>query len=162
MKKMVWLFSLILCVATFFVCSSAQAESVPVQIKNQPIYIAQAVQPEVEEEGEIWTTSSFDFTAQGGSVYHGAFKEEDKDIWTLLNGSGKRKFVSHVYFDELYTNTPTVIVSLTGFDITQADDKGFKVKAKNITDEGFDLVLIAKKDSKIYSLWANWVAYGNY
>ena len=164
MKKIVWLLSLILCVATFFVCSPAQAESAPITIKNQPIYIAQAIptetKVEVEEEGEIWKVDSSDFIAQGGSVYHG-YAGEYKDLWTLLEGKGRRKFVSHVYFDESYINPPTVIVSLAGFDVGQARNKRLKVKAKNITTEGFDIVLKTWGKSKIYSLWANWSAFGS-
>lgn len=158
---MVWLLSLILCVTTFLVSQSALADSAPLTIKNQSIYIAQAVEPQVYEHGEIWKQSSPTFTAQGSAVpvYHGNLNEEDKAIWTLENGSGKRQFVSHVDFDEWYQKKPTVIVSLAGFDSTGR--KAISVKAININERGFDLVLTTLGQSQVSSLWVNWVAFGN-
>ncbi|MDE5083557.1 MAG: H-type lectin domain-containing protein, partial [Trichodesmium sp. St18_bin1] len=75
------------------------------------------------------------------------------------NGSGKRQFVSHVDFDEWYQKKPTVIVSLAGFDSTGR--KAISVKAININERGFDLVLTTLGQSQVSSLWVNWVAFGN-
>ncbi len=132
MKKIAWIFSLILCLATFFVSPSARADVAPAPSQTQTA-------PVIDETGAIWKLSSPTFTSQGGSVYHGAYAEPK--IWTLLNGSGERKFITHVYFEEPYQTPPTVIVSLTGMDVGNAFNQRIIVRPINITETGFDLEL---------------------
>ncbi|HBE16223.1 MAG TPA: hypothetical protein DEG17_16565 [Cyanobacteria bacterium UBA11149] len=150
MKKIAWIFSLILCLATFWVSPSAQADVTPAQTSAAVA---------IDETGEIWKLSSPTFTSQGGSVYHGAYAEPK--IWNLLNGSGERKFITHVYFEEPYQKPPTVIVSLTGMDVSNVSNLRIMVSPINITETGFDLELQTWADSQIVSLWSNWTAFGN-
>ena len=150
MKKIAWIFSLILCLATFLIAPSAQADVAPATTIATPV---------IDETGAIWKLSSPTFTSQGGSVYHGSNAEPK--IWTLLNGSGERKFISHVYFEEPYQTLPTVIVSLTGMEVGNAFNQRIIVRPINITETGFDLELQTWADSQIVSLWSNWTAFGN-
>lgn len=161
MKKITWIFCLILCIATFFVSPSAQADEGEIKIAPPTTGLPSFT---VEDEGEIWKHGSPSvlglpgFTVQGGVVYHSA--DEDPKTWTLVNGTGERKFTSHIYFRDPYQEPPTVTVSLTGMDVGKGANHRLTVKPINITRLGFDLEYKTWWDSQVYALWSSWAAFG--
>jgi hypothetical protein len=133
MKKIVWLLSLILCLATFFISPSAQAD-------------------------QTWDMYSTYLKFEGGDVYNGYNIDTAK--WNLNDGTGERKFIAHVSFKDPYTVPPDVIVSLTGLDVANYANERLTVTPINVTPKGFDVEYKTWADTRVYSLWANWVAFG--
>jgi len=155
MKKIAGILSLLLCLATFFMTPSALADVSPVPvITSSPVSV-----PVLDENDPIWKLSSPTFTSQGGTVYHGHVI--NPKLWNLQTGTGLRKFVTHVYFEEPYQNLPTVTVSLTGLNTDKLFNQRIVVKPINITLTGFDLEFTTWADSQVYSVWSNWTAFGN-
>ena len=137
MKQIVGLLSLILCLATWLICPSAQAS----------------------EPQETWEllTSSFQF--QGGTVSYTDCQKEDE--WILNYGLGERKLIEHVDFPESYYFIPTVVVYLTGIDEDNTVNNRLQIQPINITPEGFDIEYKTWWDSRINGLWSSWVAYSD-
>lgn len=163
MKKIVWILSLILCLATFVVSPSAQADEPKTQVQVSPSTTA-VPSFTVEDEGEIWKHASPavvnvpGFTVQGGTVYHSAYA--DTTNWTLLNGTGERKFITRIYFRDPYQKPPTVTAFLTGLDVGNDTNHRLTVKPVNVTRTGFDLEYKTWGDSHISSTRSTWTAFG--
>jgi len=133
MKKIAWLLSLILCVATLMICPPAQA-------------------------AQEWEMISPYLRFQGGNVYYGAY--ENGQTWTLNQGTGERKYTSPIDCKDSYVIPPNVIVSLTGIDGDNKANSRINVVATNVTETGFDIEYKTWADTKITSLWSSWTALG--
>lgn len=136
MKKIVWFLSLILCLATFAIAPSAQAADQALIVKN------------VSE-----------FKVQGGELTNASYSVTP-DTWTLLSGTGERKFTTHVDFKEPYKQPPVVVLSISGMDVLNSANNRLVVAPKNVTANGFDVEYKTWGDSQIWSVFLNWTAFG--
>ncbi|HBE16224.1 MAG TPA: hypothetical protein DEG17_16560 [Cyanobacteria bacterium UBA11149] len=136
MKKIVWFLSLILCMATFVIAPPAQAMDQALIVKNVSEFKVQG--------GEITSTSNSVIPNQ----------------WTLLSGTGERKFTTHVDFKEPYKQPPVVVVSISGMDVRTSANNRLVVTSKNVTASGFDVECKTWGDSQIWSVFLNWTAFG--
>ena len=78
--------------------------------------------------------------------------------WSLDQGIGDREYVKHVTFPRRFDTPPQVVVGTSLLDVDQSKNTRVEVSARNVTPEGFDLVLRTWFDSIVYSLGANWLA----
>ena len=135
MKKIVLLLSLILCLTTFCLVPSAQADE-PFVVKN------------VSE-----------FKVPGGEITSANYSV-NPNTWTLLSGSGERKFTTHVDFKEAYKKTPIVALSLSGMDALNTANTRMSVTPTNVTEKGFDVEYKTWGNSQIWAVFVNWTAFG--
>ncbi|MDE5083558.1 MAG: H-type lectin domain-containing protein [Trichodesmium sp. St18_bin1] len=135
MKKIVWLFSLILCLVTFVISPSAWAD------EGSSFYFQ-----EVDE-----------FQVQGGNLLNSESK--NPETWTLFNGIRERKFTSHVHFPKPYQQVPIVVLSLSGFNQQGCTDS-IIVKPVKVTKNGFDVEYKTWKYGKAKMVLLNWTAFG--
>lgn len=135
MKKILCFLSLILCLTTFFISPSAQAQTSELNLQN------------VKE-----------FKVQGGALVNGYSANPEK--WNLLTGTGKREFTSHVDFKEAYAQKPVVVLAISGLDVLNAANNRITATATNVTPTGFDINYQTWADSQIWSVFLNWTAFG--
>lgn len=81
--------------------------------------------------------------------------------WTLNSGSGPREWTEPITFAKSFNEPPEVTVGLSMVDIDQAKNSRVRVDPKNITEKGFDLVCGAWDDTVLYSVTADWLAFGD-
>lgn len=135
MKKILCFLSLILCLTTFFISPSAQAQTSELNLQN------------VKE-----------FKVQGGALVNGYSANPEK--WNLLTGTGKREFTRHVDFKEAYVEKPVVVLAISGLDVLNAANNRITATATNVTPTGFDINYKTWADSQIWSVFLNWTAFG--
>lgn len=135
MKKILCFLSLILCLTTFFISPSAQAQTSELNLQN------------VKE-----------FKVQGGALVNGYSANPEK--WNLLTGTGKREFTSHVDFKEAYAQKPVVVLAISGLDVLNAANNRITATATNVTPRGFDINYKTWANSQISSVFLNWTAFG--
>lgn len=90
-----------------------------------------------------------------GAKYVGTYLPD----WTLASGSGDRYYVVQINFGETFITPPTVVVNLSGIDVSGNYNVLFAY-ARNITTTGFELVFQAWGDSVVTSASAAWIVYG--
>jgi hypothetical protein len=78
--------------------------------------------------------------------------------WTLLTGTGKRTFRQPIKFTQPFQRAPTVLVSLSEFDIINAANARLIVSAQEVTPEGFTTVIETWADGQVYHAGVNWLA----
>ncbi|MFN6395732.1 MAG: H-type lectin domain-containing protein [Aphanizomenon sp.] len=135
MKKILCFLSLILCLTTFFISPSAQAQTSELNLQN------------VKE-----------FKVQGGALVNGYSANPEK--WNLLTGTGNREFTSHVDFKEAYAQKPVVVLAISGLDVLNAANNRITATATNVTPRGFDINYKTWANSQIWSVFLNWTAFG--
>ncbi len=78
----------------------------------------------------------------------------------LHTGSGERYYVAWVPFNQSFASTPTVLVSLSKFNLLGTKNTCLDVYPQNISAGGFELVYHTWWDCTVYLTAATWVAYG--
>jgi hypothetical protein len=53
-----------------------------------------------------------------------------------------------------------VFLEISGLDVNETKNTRVTVTAKNITESGFDLEYKTWFDTILYTVWANWMAFG--
>ncbi len=95
---------------------------------------------------------------QSGTTYNGSFQD---NTWKLNQGPvGERLFTRAVTFESKFAQPPKVVIGLSGLDVDATKNNRVQVTAKNITESGFVVEYKTWYDTVMYSVWTNWVAYG--
>ena len=82
--------------------------------------------------------------------------------WKLdQDRGGDRSFSSHVRFERPFQQPPLVHVGLGGFDISNRDSARLNVAVKNVTAEGFEIVLSTWLFTRLWRADVNWIAVGS-
>ncbi|MFN0158802.1 MAG: H-type lectin domain-containing protein [Bacteroidota bacterium] len=86
----------------------------------------------------------------------------NSENWTLNAGSGMRTHIVFVKFSTPYTEAPSVLLSLTGYDGKAGKDGNSSVllKAENITRDGFVIKIATWGDSRVVGVEGSWLAFG--
>lgn len=93
---------------------------------------------------------------QGDVVLFSDF-EDDGHMWT---GHGPRLNRRAVRFAEGYSSPPSVMVSMSMFDVSNNANNRVDIQAENITTAGFDIVFRTWEDTKVARIRAAWLAIG--
>ena len=93
---------------------------------------------------------------QGDVVLFSAF-EHDGDMWT---GDGPRVTRAHVQFSEAFRAFPSVCVSISMWDMSNAANARADVQAEDVTHEGFAIVFRTWGDTKVARVRVSWQAIG--
>ena len=94
--------------------------------------------------------------ASGNEVLFSDF-EDDGAMWS---GSGPRMNRTAVKFSEEFASPPSVIASLSMFDVSNGANMRADLQAENITAVGFDLVFRTWEDTQIARIRVAWQAVG--
>ncbi len=95
---------------------------------------------------------------QSGTTYNGAFQDS---TWKLHEGPlAERVFNLPVKFESKFTKPPKIFIEISGLDVNAIKNTRVQVTAKNITESGFDLEYKTWYDTILYSVWTNWMAFG--
>jgi hypothetical protein len=89
--------------------------------------------------------------------------DAESDGWSLLGKSGEdeaRTFLGRVRFDQPFATTPVVHLGLAGFDISERDCSRLRVRAVDITPEGFSVHAQTWLGTEVYSIDVSWLALG--
>jgi hypothetical protein len=78
-------------------------------------------------------------------------------MWT---GTGDRESRHEVRFKDGFLEAPSVMVSLSMWDIDHKHNARMDLRAERITPIGFDLVFRTWQDSRIARVRADWIAIG--
>lgn len=78
-------------------------------------------------------------------------------MWT---GQGKREIRKTVTFEEPFSQKPSVIVTISMWDLDQKTNQRADIRADNITREGFEIVFRTWADTRVARIRADWVAMG--
>ncbi|WP_067540939.1 H-type lectin domain-containing protein [Nocardia crassostreae] len=81
--------------------------------------------------------------------------------WALNSGSGPREWREPVVFAKPFNMPPDVTIALSMLDVDESKNARVRVEAQNITDKGFDLVCGTWADTILYSVNADWLAFGD-
>jgi hypothetical protein len=87
----------------------------------------------------------------------------DSEAWSLHEKSGigeARTFVGRVRFDQPFAATPVVHLGLVGFDISERDCSRLRVRAVDITPDGFAVEAKTWLGTEVYSIDVSWLALG--
>lgn len=96
---------------------------------------------------------------QSGTVVNGSYQDT---TWKLSQGPvAERVFTRTVAFESKFATPPKVVIGLSGLDVDGTKNTRVQVTAKNITDSGFEVEYKTWFDTVLYTVWANWVAYGD-
>ncbi len=71
-----------------------------------------------------------------------------------------RQFVVDVLFDSPFAAPPVVHLGLTGFDVDRRESARLSVKAQNITESGFQVVINTWDATRVFSVEFDWLAIG--
>ena len=83
--------------------------------------------------------------------------QDGGDMWT---GTGPRKVSRAIKFSEAFAVQPLVHVSLTMWDIGSGSNARADIRAENVTETGFDLVLRTWSDTRVARVSSSWLAIG--
>ena len=72
-----------------------------------------------------------------------------------------RHFVYDVSFNYSFSNVPLVHTGITGFDIGNNDTGRLSVRAEEITNDGFKIVVETWMHTRVYKVDVSWLAIGN-
>ncbi len=93
---------------------------------------------------------------QGDVVLFSDF-EDDGKMWS---DTGPRLRRQPVVFSEPFVSPPSVMVTMSMFDLSSNTNPRADIQAENITPEGFDIVFRTWEDTKIARVRAAWQAIG--
>ena len=79
---------------------------------------------------------------------------------TMDGGSGPRHYRKTVNYGG-FRRPPTVVTSVTGFDVYNSANARVSVNAENVDDDSCVIHLHTWADTKIWSVTVNWMAYGD-
>ncbi len=79
-------------------------------------------------------------------------------MWT---GQGARESRHVVTFKEAFTEAPTVMASISMWDIDHKHTSRADITAENITEAGFHLVFRTWGDTRVARVRADWIAMGS-
>lgn len=79
------------------------------------------------------------------------------DMWT---GSGQRERRHRVTFSDSFMTEPSVMVSISLWDMAQETAVRADIAAENVGIDGFDLVFRTWSDSRVARIRADWLALG--
>jgi hypothetical protein len=82
--------------------------------------------------------------------------------WPLaaVPGEEDRLFRARVSFEQPLRSVPIVHLGLVGFDVGNEDAARLRVRAENISADGFDIVFETWLNTKIWSVSVSWLAVG--
>ena len=82
--------------------------------------------------------------------------------WTLLEPAeeGARCFRQHVSFESAFARAPLVQVAIVGLDASNQDNLRLKVRAADITAQGFTLEVETWFNTRLWSVDVSWLAIG--
>jgi hypothetical protein len=86
--------------------------------------------------------------------------------WTLADVENSetpepRRFEHYIWFDAPFANVPLVHTGIAGFDIDNADTGRLSVRAEEISNTGFKLVVMTWLHLFVYGIEVSWLALGN-
>lgn len=86
----------------------------------------------------------------------------DSPGWTLNQNSGNRIFTTFIAFDKPFQSVPTMLLSITGFDVPLGSSNGIRVKVstEKISQGGFIIHVETWADSKVNAVMGSWIATG--
>ncbi|MDH3251589.1 MAG: H-type lectin domain-containing protein [Ignavibacteria bacterium] len=94
----------------------------------------------------------------------GDFRGDGKvEGWTLGEGTGSRSAIIFVKFDKPFSETPTVLVAVTGQSSMAgetAKKTNFNVTADRVTRDGFVIKVSTWDDTKLLAVYGSWLAMG--
>jgi H-type lectin domain len=93
----------------------------------------------------------------------GDFKGDGKvEGWTLGEGTGSRSAIIFVKFDKPFTETPTVMVSLTGQSSMAGknNETNVSVSAERVSRDGFVIKVSTWGETKLLAVYGSWLALG--
>jgi len=94
--------------------------------------------------------------AQGSRVLFSDYADGGV-MWT---GHGPRERRQQVIFDQAFLEAPTVMVTISMWDLDQQTNARADIAAENVTPAGFDLVFKTWGDTRIARIRADWTAIG--
>lgn len=94
---------------------------------------------------------------QGSRVLFSDFSD-DGVMWT---GNGPRESRHIVSFSEPFIDVPTVMVSISMWDLDRKTNTRADISAENITPTGFHIVFRTWGDSRVARIRADWTAIGS-
>lgn len=95
---------------------------------------------------------------QSGTFYYGFLTNPTE--WNLDKGSGDREFDAEIKFPRPFVGTPTVVLTLTGLDASNTANTRVTIVSRDVTPADFEVLVHTWSDSKVYSVWGSWIAYG--
>ena len=85
--------------------------------------------------------------------------------WTLATpgsaGGGGREWVKTITFSKAFNMPPKVMIALSMLDIGVDANIRARMWTQNITEESFDLVYSTWDNTTVFTLGANWLAFGD-
>ena len=93
---------------------------------------------------------------QGSRILFSDFADGG-EMWT---GTGDRESRHQVTFKEAFLEAPSVMVSLSMWDIDHKHNARMDLRAEKITAKGFELVFRTWQDSRVARVRADWIALG--
>lgn len=82
--------------------------------------------------------------------------------WNLhFQEPSDRAYRTTIRFEHPFQRTPVVQVALTGFDVSNEVTLRLRVRAEDITPNGFDLVAETWLNSQVWSAEVSWLAIGS-
>ncbi|WP_338048259.1 H-type lectin domain-containing protein [Paenirhodobacter enshiensis] len=78
-------------------------------------------------------------------------------MWT---GEGPRQMSRTVVFSEVFREAPSVMVSLSMWDIDHQHNPRMDISAETVTDAGFEIVFRTWGDTRVARVRADWLAIG--
>lgn len=78
-------------------------------------------------------------------------------MWT---GAGERESRHQIVFTQPFLAVPSVMVSLSMWDIDHMNNARMDLRAQRVTAKGFDLVFRTWGDSRVARVRADWLAIG--
>lgn len=105
-----------------------------------------------------WSGVGSALKIQSGTVVNGSYQDAG---WKLHQEPiGERLFTRPVQFESKFAKPPKVFLEISGLDVNETKNTRVTVTAKNITESGFDLEYKTWFDTILYTVWANWMAFG--
>jgi hypothetical protein len=83
--------------------------------------------------------------------------------WSLLDpgAEGERGAKRHISFNQPFSAPPVVQVGIVGLDVSNHDNLRVRVRATDITSDGFTLEAETWWNTKIWSVDVSWLAIGS-
>lgn len=83
--------------------------------------------------------------------------------WTLLDADlqGTRSYRYPVQFERAFAATPIVQLGVVGLDSSKDDNLRLRVRAEEISEQGFTIVVETWLHSQLWSVDVSWLAIGS-